>query len=230
MQIRLSMPDAVREVPDSVRTRLVDALGRENVTSDEDALSEAGVDWWPLAIVWQNDGDQPSIPAVVARPGSTDEVSAVLSIADEARIPVTPFAGRSGVCGGSLPVCGGISLDLRRLDRIVEVDTTDLVVHVEAGVFGPALEDELSSHGMTVGHFPQSFDLATVGGWIACRGAGQFSNRYGKIEDMTFGMEVVTPGKIRRQFLGPRPPVGPDWNALVIGSEGIFGAITAAEL
>ncbi len=104
----------------------------------------------------------------------------------EALIPVTAAAGRSGVCGGSIPVFGGVALDLTSLEGLIDVDETSLTADVRAGTFGPDLEAALGRVGVgyTLGHWPQSMDLSTVGGWLACRGAGQYSTRYGKIEDM----------------------------------------------
>ena len=106
--------------------------------------------------------------------------------------------------------------------------STSGVVEVAAGTFGPDLEPELrAEHGLTIGHFPQSFDLATVGGWVACRGAGQYSTRYGKIEDMVVGLEVVlADGTVIRTGGGPASAVGPDLNQLFTGSEGTLGVIT----
>ena len=116
----------------------------------------------------------------------------MLRLCDEARIPVTAAAGRSGVCGASMPVHGGVVLDLTRLDGIVDVDDAALVLDVRAGTFGAPLEATLrTDHDVTLGHWPQSIDLSTVGGWLACRSAGQLSTRYGKIEDMVLGLDVV---------------------------------------
>lgn len=191
--------------------------------------AEAGRDWWPLAIAWAVDGQVPSRPAVVARPTDTAQVSAVLALCHEARVPVTPAGGRSGVCGASVPVFGGVALDLCGLAGIGEVDSQSLVADLRAGTFGPDVEAGLrGDHGLTLGHWPQSMDLSTVGGWLACRGAGQYSNRYGKIEDMVTGLEVVlADGRIiRTGGHGPRSATGSDLTQLFVGSEGTLGVIT----
>ena len=140
---------------------------------------------------WAIAGQAPQVAAIVCSPTTTDEVAAVLRVCHEHRVPVTPAAGRSGVTGASVPVFGGVLLDLSNLHGVVHLDEVSGVVEVVAGTFGPDLEREIGAHGHSVGHFPQSFDLATVGGWVACRGAGQYSTRYGKIEDMVVGLEVV---------------------------------------
>jgi alkyldihydroxyacetonephosphate synthase len=157
----------------------------------------------------------------------------VLRLCHEARIPVTPAAGRSSVVGGTVPVHGGVLLDLTGLSGIVSVDATSGVVEVLAGTFGDAFEAELSTnHGLTVGHWPQSMALSTVGGWIACRGAGQLSNRYGKIEDIVLGLEVVLADGRTIRTGGPAPPeaVGPELTRLFVGAEGTLGVITRAWL
>jgi len=202
------------------------------VTVDDGERAEAGRDWWPLAIRWATRGAVPARPAVVARPGDADQVAAVLAACHDARVPVTPVAGRSGVCGASVPVFGGVSLDLCGLSGIVDVDTTSLVAEVLPGTFGPDLEAELRARGTTLGHWPQSMDLSTVGGWLACRGAGQYSTRYGKIEDMVTGLEVaLADGRvIRTGGTGPRAALGPDLTQLFVGSEGVLGVITEAQL
>ncbi len=198
------------------------------------ARAEAGRDWWPLAIDWATTGAVPQRPAVVVRPHSTEEVSAVLAACNEASVPVTAMAGRSGVCGGSIPVHGGVSLDLTALEGLVRVDEVSLTADVRAGTFGPDLEDGLGhiGGGYTLGHWPQSMELSTVGGWLACRGAGQYSTRYGKIEDMVIGLEVVlADGRVlHTEGHGPRAATGPNLTQLFVGSEGTLGVITEARL
>jgi alkyldihydroxyacetonephosphate synthase len=156
----------------------------------------------------------------------------VLRICNEAGVPVTPAAGRSGVCGASVPVHGGVALDLTGMEGITDVDDTSLLVDVLPGTFGDVFEDELrAAHGLTAGHWPQSMALSTVGGWLACRGAGQLSTRYGKIEDIVAGLEVVlADGTVVRTGGFPRAAAGPDLTQLFVGSEGTLGVITSARL
>ena len=203
-----------------------------SVSSSAADRVEAGRDWWPLSTWWAVEAMAPALPAVVCRPETAEEISAVLRICREAAVPVTPFAGASGVCGGSIPVHGGVSLDLTGLAGIVALEPEDLRVEVRAGTFGPDLESELRAAGLTLGHWPQSIELSTVGGWLACRGAGQYSTRYGKIEDMVAGLEVVLPdGRIiRTGGAGPRAATGPDLTQLFVGSEGTLGVITSTTL
>ena len=204
-----------------------------DVSVDEEERTESGRDWWPLAMIWAREGATPARAGVIARPSSTEEVAAVLRTSGDAGVPVTAMAGRSGVCGASVPVFGGVALDMTGLAGIVAVDDESLLLDVLPGTWGDTLEDELrSAHGVTLGHWPQSIALSTVGGWVACRSAGQYSTRYGKIEDMVVGLEVaLASGEvIRTGGSAPRSAVGPDLTQLFVGSEGTLGVVTAAQL
>jgi alkyldihydroxyacetonephosphate synthase len=219
-----------------VPSALVERISRcgAAVSTDDALRADAARDWWPIAIDWAGAGAVPRRPALVVRPRSTAQVAAVLAACNEATVPVTAMAGRSGVCGGSVPVHGGVALDLTALEGLISVDETSLTVDVRAGTFGPDLEDALgkTGDGYTLGHWPQSMDLSTVGGWLACRGAGQYSTRYGKIEDMVVGLEVVlADGRVvRTEGHGPRAATGPNLTQLFVGSEGTLGVITEARL
>ncbi len=197
-------------------------------TTDLVATAEASRDWWPLALHWALAGQVPRRAPIVARPDSTQQVAEVAALCNDERVPLTAAGGRSGVVGGSVPVFGGVLLDLTALQGVVSVDDESGLVEVWAGTFGPDLENELRTHhGLTVGHYPQSFDIATVGGWVACRGAGQYSTRYGKVEDMVAGLEVVlADGRVVRTGGSPAAAQGPDLTQLFVGSEGTLGIVT----
>lgn len=201
------------------------------VAVDDNARTAYARDWWPLGMVWATTGHVARMPAAVVRPDSTDEVAAVLRLANEARIPVTAVGGRSGVLGNSLPAFGGVVMDLTAFSGITDLREDDLVADVQAGTFGDAFEDALQAKGYTAGHWPQSLALSTVGGWIACSGAGQMSTRYGTMADITRGVTaVLADGRVIETSEYSHSATGPDMTQLFVGSEGTLGVIVSARL
>ena len=178
-------------------------------------------------------GNYAGAPDIVVYPRNEAEVQAVLDWAGGTQTAVTPFGGGSSVVGGVEQQVDGhlraaISLDLRHLDRVVEIDHISRAARIEAGVFGPALEAQLRPHGLTLRHFPQSYEYSTLGGWIATRSGGHFATLYTHIDDMVESIRMVTPeGMIETRRL-PGSGAGPSPDRMLIGSEGILGIITEA--
>ncbi len=172
-------------------------------------------------------------PDLVAFPADEGDVVALLDWASGARVAVIPYGGGSSVVGGVEPDVGGgyagtLSLDLRQLDRIVELDRESRAARIQAGVYGPALEDQLRPHGLTMRHYPQSFEFSTLGGWIATRSGGHYATLYTHIEEFVESVRVVTPTGVIESRRLPGSGAGPDPNRLFAGSEGALGIITEA--
>lgn len=174
-------------------------------------------------------GETSYLPKAILQPGTTEEISAILHVANRYGFTVTPFGGGSGLVEGTaLP--GTVIVDMKRFDRI-EVDSVNCTVSAGAGVLGRHLEEALNQQGFTSGHFPQSLNSATVGGFVATAAVGTFSGRYGKMEDIVVGLEAVLPsGSVLQVRPIPRRSTGPHLEALLIGSEGALAIITQAEL
>jgi alkyldihydroxyacetonephosphate synthase len=223
-------------IPPSVLSELEAAVGSAHISIDvSDRLANArGV--WPVELKAARrvlSGDESvafSLPGCVVRPESTEQVSAVLRIAQENRVRVIPFGGGSGIVGGTSAVQDCISLDTKRLHR-VWIDPVSMVAHAQPGIFGVDLERQLNAAGLSLGHFPQSLHSSTIGGWVATRASGTFSTLYGNIEDMVIGLEVVLPGgDVVRTRTTPRSATGPNLAELFLGSEGTLGVVTEVAL
>jgi alkyldihydroxyacetonephosphate synthase len=180
-------------------------------------------------------GDFAAAPDLVATPGSEADIAAVLDWAGDAGVAVIPFGGGTSVVGGveadvGDPYRGVVSLDLARLDRVLEVERSSLSARIQAGATGPALEGQLAEHGLTLRHFPQSFEFSTLGGWVATRAGGHFATLYTHIDDLVQSTRAITPRGLWESRRLPGSGAGPSPDRWMIGSEGIFGVITEAWL
>ncbi len=204
------------------------ALGPENVSTDTEVRQRASADWsWPSKYLQMKNLAVPASDFVVF-PETTEQVRRVVEIASDYSLPVITRGGGSGTQGGTLAPYGGITVDLKRMNRILDLDEESLAVTVQAGVIGPELEVELNKRGLTLSHYPGSYHLgATVGGYVAARGSGVVSTKYGKAEDLVMQIEaVVAPGKVIRSLPVPSHAAGPDLLQIFVGSEGTLGVIT----
>ncbi len=226
------LPDA--ELPEGPRRTLEQAVGEAWVRDDRvTRVTHAAGKGYP-DLVRLRAGQASPAPDAVVYPASAAEVRAVLEGCASDRIAVVPFGGGTSVVGGVEPLHDGmgavISLDLARMGTLEGVDERSLTADFGPGMRGPAVEQALAARNLTLGHFPQSFEYATVGGWVATRSAGQASTGYGSIEKLVCGLRCVTPeGEIELSAI-PATAAGPGMRQLLVGSEGVLGVITQATL
>jgi len=212
-----------------LENELIDIVGRENVLKEEADRTIYGLDYFWVPRMYVDRGRMPPLPDFVVLPGSAEEVSRIVKLANVYRIPVIPWGGGSGSQGGTTPIYGGITLDLKRLKRIIEINRDAQTVTAEAGINGYELESALNRAGYTLGHLPASIHSATLGGYLAARGSGVLSTKYGKMEDIVMSVEVVLPeGEIVRTLPVPTHASGPGILQLFVGAEGSYGIITEA--
>ncbi len=214
-----------------VLARLCDALGDE-VSTDPEVLAGHRRDTWMLGELDDlEQGDALPRPLAVVRPVATAGVSRAQEIARATATAVVPYGGGSGVCGGVRATGSEIVLSTRRLDGLRDLSNRELRASFGAGTLGLVAEERVAKEGLTIGHWPQSIALATLGGLVATRSAGQYSTAYGNIEDLLLELEVVLPdGQVLRTARTPRASAGPDLRQLFCGSEGILGVVTEVGL
>ena len=210
-------------------SELEDIVGEANVSQRDSDKIAYGVDYFWVGRMWADRGQPLPAPDFIVRPATAPEVAGVLRVANYYKIPVYTWGGGSGSQGGALPMSGGIILDTKRMDSVVEYDEVSMKVTVEAGMNFQQLEWYANERGHSLMHYPSSLTCATVGGFLAHRGIGVLSNKYGKIDDMCLAMEIVLPdGTIIDTLPVPKHAAGPDLAQIFIGSEGTLGVITKA--
>ncbi len=229
-QIRLNPS----RLPDEARNRLGELLGEDNLRTDRDSrLRHAGGKSY-LDLLRRRGGDASEAPDAVAAPGSTEETAALLALCGELGVTVVPFGGGTSVVGGlgrrdpfDRPC---ITVDLRRMATVQSLDVASSLVTVGPGMRGPALEELLGRQGLTLGHLPQSWEFATLGGYAATRSAGQASTGVGRFDDLVAGLTLATPSGVLELGHPPASAAGPDLLGLALGSEGTLGVITELRL
>ncbi len=225
-QVRLP----VAELADHVLDALRGVVGEDHVdTTDEARVRHTGGKSTPDLLALR-DGDAAAAPDAVVRPADHDEVLALIALCVDRRIAVVPFGGGTSVVGGLAAsrdvLTGVIAIDLSRLDGLVAVDQVSGTAVLQAGVPGPRAERLLGEQGLTLGHFPQSFEFATIGGFAVTRSSGQSSSGYGRFDSMVVGLKVATPQGTWDLGVAPASAAGPDLKQLVLGSEGTLGIVT----
>lgn len=212
-----------------IRLELEDIVGRENVSTNMgDKLAYATDYFWvPRMII--DRGGRPALPDCIVRPASAEEVSKVLKIANYYKIPVQTWGGGSGSQGGALPMAGGILLDVKRMDKLIDINTESGYITCETGMIFQTLEWYANERGYSVMHLPSCLTCCTVGGALAHNGIGILSTKYGKIDDQVLSVEVVLPnGDIINTLPVPKHSSGPNLLNLFVGSEGCLGIMTKA--
>ncbi|MCP2637457.1 FAD-binding oxidoreductase [Microbacterium sp. HD4P20] len=231
-------PLARRERPRLTRSRLTDddlaaiagVVGAGNATRDDDTRAlHLGGKSTPDLLRRRLDDPQPAPDAVIL-PAGHDEVAAVVSICDARGIAVVPFGGGTSVVGGVEPERGAhravVALDLVRTAALLDLDETSLLATFGAGTTGPQAEQMLAAHGYTIGHFPQSFEYASLGGYAATRSSGQASRGYGRFEDLVHALRIAAPAGELALGRSPASAAGPDLRQVFLGSEGALGVLT----
>ena len=212
------------------RDALSDIVGAQNCGVDDQARLLRAGGKSTLDLLRRRSPGVQDAPDAVLTPGNEDEIAAILRLCAQRSIAVVPFGGGTSVVGGLDPLRGQfkavISLDLRRLDALYNLDEISGEAEFGAGVTGPDAERLLGEGGFSLGHFPQSFQFATIGGFAATRSSGQDSAGYGRFNDMVRGLRAITPAGVLDLGRAPESAAGPDLRQLMIGSEGAFGVIT----
>ncbi len=227
MEVHFSHDAAIKDI-NKVEKDLSDILGKKNVSTDKVHLLSYGKDYWLIGTRFTLEGTQPSIADIIVWPKNTEEISEVVKYANKENIPIIPYGEGSGVVGGAIPIKGGIILDMKHINDI-EIDEVNNTATIGTGLNGANIERYLDEHGYRMGHIPQSIRASTLGGYIAHRAAGQFSGKYGKMEDILKSLEVVLPtGEIMKSKTYPRASVGPIVDKIFLGSEGTLGVVTHA--
>ena len=219
---------------DAAHDSLAAVVGADNMRTDRAGRLRHAAGKSTTDLLRLRAGVLEDAPDAVLLPADHDEIVAVLRACASHRIAVVPFGGGTSVVGGVSPLRGDlaavVALDLRRLDRLVAVDAESLTATLQAGVQAPEAERLLAAHGLTIGHFPQSFEHASIGGFAATRSAGQASSGYGRFDELVVALKVATPVGTLELGRAPASAAGPDLRQLFIGSEGTLGVITELTL
>ncbi|MCK4370625.1 MAG: FAD-binding oxidoreductase, partial [Candidatus Lokiarchaeota archaeon] len=214
-----------------IKSKLKEIVGENNISTNEVDILAYSKDSTLIGMNWTIQGKLAGVPDFITWPETVEQISEILKLANKEKIPIIPFGEGSGVVGGAIAIYGGIIIDMKKFNKILKINDKNLTVTAQTGINGMNLERILNSKGYTTGHIPQSLYISSLGGWIAHRAAGQFSTKYGKIEDIVLGMEVVLPqGEIINFKTIARASTGPQLDKLFIGGEGTLGIVTKATL
>lgn len=227
--VRLSEP-----LDGALVAELAGIVGEEHVLTDHETRLHRTRGKSTPDLLRLRQGDGSDSPDAVVRPGTHDEVAAVINWCVAHHVALVPFGGGTSVVGGLVArregYAGVVSLDLIRFDRLLEVDHESMTAVLEPGLRGPQAEALLAAEGLTLGHFPQSFEYATIGGFAVTRSSGQSSAGYGRFDSLVVGLKMATPQGTLELGSSPANAAGPDLRELVMGSEGAFGVVTAVRL
>ncbi len=211
--------------------QLSDLLGDDQVQTSEEVLRSRRHDYWVLNHLRSWRQEPMEMPGVVVQPQSAEQVQSVVRLAGQEKVPIVPFGLGSGVCGGVQASADSMVLDLGAMNKVRDIDETNLLGTFDAGCNGLEAEEAVADSGLTIGHWPQSIAISTVGGWVSTRAAGQFSTAYGCIEDIVYSLEVVLPnGDLVQLGKAPRAAAGPDLRQVLMGAEGTMGIVTGVRL